>query len=112
MPANRYTYPMTAPTEVNIGTLIERRPGVYGGRPVLKGTRFPVLQIGALVQDGLDAAAIHHQYPHLDPVLIHAGITYYLANREQIDRELEEEAREYEEAARTSPTESPYARRP
>jgi uncharacterized protein (DUF433 family) len=91
---------MTAPTEVDIGTLIERRPGVYGGRPVLKGTRFPVLQIAVLHNEGQDAEEIQRRWlPHVDISLIYAGIAFYLANRDAIDAELEEERVAYEAAA-------------
>jgi uncharacterized protein (DUF433 family) len=86
---------MTAPTEVNIGTLIERRPGVYGGRPVLKGTRFPVMQLAVMHQQGADLNEILRRLPHLDPVLVHAGLVYYLANRELVDAELAEEEELY-----------------
>ncbi len=86
---------MTAPTEVDIGTLIERRPGVYGGRPVLKGTRFPVMQLAVMHQQGADMNEILRRLPHLDPVLVHAGLAYYLANRELVDAELAEEEELY-----------------
>jgi uncharacterized protein (DUF433 family) len=102
---------MTTPTEVDIGTLIERRRGVYGGRPVLKGTRFPILQIAVHYQEGLDAAGIHRKYPHLDLARMHAGIARYLANKQQIDFKLEEEASEYAEKAARHPTASPFARK-
>lgn len=86
---------MTAPTEVDIGTLIERRPGVYGGHAVLKGTRFPVMQLAVLHNQGANVAEILRRLPHLDPVLVHAGLAYYLANRELVDVELTEDEELY-----------------
>ena len=94
---------MTAPAEVDIGTLIERTPGVYGGRPVLKGTRTPVFLIAEVYAREQDANAVLRDLSHLDPALVMAGLAYYLANRELIDAEMDEEARLYdEEAARHS----------
>jgi uncharacterized protein (DUF433 family) len=91
---------MTTPTEVDIGTLIERRPGVYGGRPVLKGTRFPVTLIGILYNDGLSPAEIHRRWlADLDISLVYAGLAYYLANREQVDAEIAAEHIAHEKAA-------------
>lgn len=92
---------MASPAEVDIGTLIERREGVYGGRPVLKGTRFPVSMIGVLVREGLTADEIHSEYAyHVDKALVYAGIAYYLANKEAIDAQIEQDQREHDEAAR------------
>jgi uncharacterized protein (DUF433 family) len=91
---------MTAPGEVDIGTLVERRPGVYGGRPVLKGTRFPILAIASLVKQGWDADRIHREYlEHVNISLVYAGITYYLANRDAVDAELAADQAAYEAAA-------------
>lgn len=86
---------MTAPTEVDIGTLIERRADVYHRRAVLKGTRFPVMQLAVMHQQGADMNEILRRLPHLDPVLVHAGLAYYLANRELVDAELAEEEELY-----------------
>ena len=102
---------MAAPAEVDIGTLIERRPDVYSGHPVLKGTRFPVIQLAVLYQQGADAAEIHRRFPQLDPALIHAGIAYYLANREAIEQALAEEHEHYQRDAAENPGRSPRARR-
>ncbi len=62
-----------------------------------------VHQIAVLLTEGLDAEAIRHEYPHLDRLRIQAGITFYLANQERIDREIEDEEREYREAAAQQP---------
>jgi uncharacterized protein (DUF433 family) len=95
----------TAPFD--IGTLITSTPGVYGGRPCLAGTRFPVLQIAAYVRDGWTAAQILREHPRLDEAKVHAGITYYLANRAEFDAELDMDVDEIrrgyeEEVARRS----------
>jgi uncharacterized protein (DUF433 family) len=89
---------MTAPTEVNIGTLIERRPGVNGGRPVLKGTGVSVHRIALLTQEGLSPADIISEYPHLDAARVHAAIAYYHANQDLIEREIKESVAAYERA--------------
>lgn len=92
---------MTAPQEVDIGTLIESRPDVYGGRPCLAGTRFPVLQVAADFRSGMSAPEIVATYEGLDEAHVHAGIAYYLANKKAMDAELEAEKREYEDGLRT-----------
>lgn len=72
---------------------------MYGGRAVLKGTRTPVLLIAELYDREPNAAAVLRELAHLDPVLVMAGITYYLANKALIDAELEDDQRAYDEAA-------------
>lgn len=91
---------MTAPQEVDIGTLIESRPDVYGGRPCLAGTRFPVLQIASDFRRGMSASEIVDAYEGLDEAHVHAGIAYYLANKDAVDAELEAERREYNDELR------------
>jgi uncharacterized protein (DUF433 family) len=98
---------MTAPTEVDIGTLIERRSDVYHGRAVLKGTRTPVFLIAEILQQGADTEELLRQLPHLDRKLVLAGLTYYLANQELVDAEMAEEIAATREASRSAPTRSP-----
>ncbi|MCC7363466.1 MAG: DUF433 domain-containing protein [Dehalococcoidia bacterium] len=81
---------MTAAAPVDIGTLITRTPGVYGGRPCLVGTRFPVLQVAACYRDGMSPEQIASEYGPLDLAAVYAGVAYYLANQAAIDAELEE----------------------
>ena len=50
-----YDRHMTTPTVVDISSLITQTPGVYGGRPCLAGTRFPILQVAACYLDGMTA---------------------------------------------------------
>jgi uncharacterized protein (DUF433 family) len=95
---------MTAPSEVDIGTLIERTPGVYGGRPVLKGTRFPVTLIGILHRQGLSPAEIHRRWlADMDIALVYAGLAYYLANRAAIDTQIAEDAELHDRLAAEHP---------
>lgn len=89
---------MTSIQPVDIGTLIEATPGIYGGRPCLAGTRFPVLEVAVHFKEGMPAEEMLDHFPFLDLPRIYAGITYYLANRAAIDCELEQEQRDYTDA--------------
>jgi len=73
----------------DIGTLIECTTGVYGGQPCLAGTRFPILQLAAEYNGGMSAEEIAATYEGIDLVRVFAGLAYYLANRAQIDAELD-----------------------
>ena len=82
---------MTAPAKpVDIGSLVTQTPGVYGGRPCLEGTRFPILSIAVAYNAGDSPEKVATQFS-LDLVRVYAGFAYYLANREAIDADLEEE---------------------
>lgn len=80
---------MTAPTDqVDIGTLIESRPNVCGGSPVLKGTRMPVKALAARLRTGMTSEKIVEQFPHIDRALLYAGIAYYCANTAAVEADL------------------------
>jgi len=68
---------------------IERRPGVQSGRPVIKGTRFPVSSIVQNHRRGLSADDILREFPHLTPAQVYDALSYYYDHREQIDREIQ-----------------------
>lgn len=67
---------------------IERRPGVCGGAPVIRGTRITVRHIAVLYKDGASAAEMLEAYPHLQASWVHDAISYYLDHREEIEREI------------------------
>jgi uncharacterized protein (DUF433 family) len=73
---------------LDIGSLIQRRPGYNGGRPCLAGTSFSVHQVAILSNEGQTPSEILADYPHLDLARIYAALAYYYANRATIDAEL------------------------
>ena len=85
---------------VDISSLVTQTPGVYGGRPCLAGTRFPILLVAVLHNEGWTAERIAEEYGPLELASVYAGIAYYLANKARIDAEREEDLRLYEEGAR------------
>ncbi|MEX0784644.1 MAG: DUF433 domain-containing protein [Dehalococcoidia bacterium] len=87
----------TTAATVDIGTLITRRPGVYGGRPCLAGTRFPVMQVAVMHNEGVSPEEIMRRFAGLELSWIYAGVAYYLANKAEVDAELAEEERIYQE---------------
>jgi uncharacterized protein (DUF433 family) len=90
-------------TPVDIGTLIERTPGVVGGRPRIAGTRMPVATIAHYWLAGNAAEQIVDRvFPHLDLAQVHAALAYYFANRQELDAEMEAEQAEYERLAAES----------
>ncbi|MEX0784641.1 MAG: DUF433 domain-containing protein [Dehalococcoidia bacterium] len=81
---------MAASATVDIGTLITRTPGVYGGRPCLAGTRFPVMQIALMHNEGLTPEQMTAEYSFLDLTAIYAAVAYYLANKAAVDADIAE----------------------
>lgn len=76
---------------VEIGTLIDRDPRIRGGRPKIAGTGVSVMRVAGWHKMGYSADEIAAQYGHLSQAQVHAALTYYFANREEIDADLAEE---------------------
>ncbi len=77
---------MSAVTD--IGTLIVRSPDIRGGRPRIAGTGVTVRRIVSYYQLGLSPEEIVADIPHLNLAQVYAALTYYHANREEIDGDL------------------------
>ena len=69
---------------------IERRPGVQGGRAVIKGSRFPVSSIVQDYRHGLSVEEILHDFPTLRHAEVHDALSYYYNHRAEIDQEIVE----------------------
>ncbi|MGH9610439.1 MAG: DUF433 domain-containing protein [Bryobacteraceae bacterium] len=81
------------PISTQIGSLIESRPGVHGGRPCIAGTSVSVRRIALYYKSGLIPEEIAQTFGHLSLAQVHAALTYYHANQEEIDADLEAEDR-------------------
>ncbi len=77
------------PVEI-VHPYIECVVGVQGGRPVIKGTRFPVNSIVQNHRRGLSVDEMLREFPHLTPAQIHDALSYYYDHRQQIDAEIQE----------------------
>lgn len=67
---------------------VEHRPGVQGGRAVIKGSRFPVRSIVQNYRSGLTVEEILREFPQLSPAEVHAALSYYYDHRAEIDEEI------------------------
>ena len=65
--------------------LIERRPDVCGGEPVLAGTRTPVRAIVEHVRLGDRVKDILEHLPYLTAGHIYAALDYYRSHKQEID---------------------------
>jgi len=60
-------------------TLLQRitiMPGLMGGKPTIRGLRFPVADVLELLASGLHEKEILEQHPVLEPEDIHAALIY------------------------------------
>lgn len=78
-------------TVTDIGSLIERRTGFRGGRPVVAGTSVSVQRIAGWYKLGLSPEEIAENFGHLSLAQVHAALAYYHSNREEIDTCLRDE---------------------
>ncbi|MBI4491385.1 MAG: DUF433 domain-containing protein [Chloroflexi bacterium] len=76
--------------KASIPARIVRNPGVCGGEPTVEGTRIPVRSIVIQWQYYQDLERVRSAFPRLNIPTIKAALTFYEANREEIDRLIEE----------------------
>ena len=63
---------------------------MQGGRPVLRGTRFPVSSIVLSYRSGASVEEILEDFPHLSAAAAHDALSYYYDHADEIDREIAE----------------------
>ena len=78
-------------SRVEIGALIERDPAIPGGRPKIAGTAVTVRRVVGWYKMGMSPEEIALEYPHLNLAQVHAALTYYHANREEIEADIAQE---------------------
>lgn len=77
---------MSTPTD--IGTLITSSPEIRGGRPRVAGTGVTVRRIVNVYRLGFNAEEIAVRIGHLTVGQEYAALTYYHANRDEIDADI------------------------
>lgn len=87
-------------TTVDIGTLIVHSPDIRGGRPRIAGTGVTVQRIVGWYKLGLSPEEIAEELGHLTLAHVHAALTYYHANREEIESAIAADETEAERLAR------------
>ena len=70
---------------VDIGTLITRSPEIRGGRPRIARTGVTVQRIVGWYKLGLSSEEIAAEIGRLSLAQVHAALTYYHANRAELE---------------------------
>ena len=84
----------------DIGTLIVRTPGICGGRPRIAETRISVQRIAVWYKTGMNAEEIVERMGNVRLAQVYAALTYYHANREEIEAYIASEKNDYERLAK------------
>lgn len=85
---------------IDIGTLITRSPEIRGSRPIIAGTGVTVRRIVGWYKLGLTPEEIRNEYGHLSLAQVYAALTYYHANRDEIEADItreEAQAKQFEQ---------------
>ena len=78
-----------------------RRPGVCGGAPVIRGTRFPVRSVVEYVlRQGMTPEEMVRGWPHLSLAQIYDALSFYYDHKSEIDRDIRAEQRAFERLTR------------
>ena len=68
---------------------IHRKRGVCGGRPVIRGTRFPVSAVVEYVYRlGMTPEEMVREWKHLSLAQIHDALSYYHDHKDEIDQSI------------------------
>ena len=78
---------------------IERRNGSF----YLMGSRVPLAHVVCEFQNGAAPEAIRLNYPTLSLEQVYGAITFYLANKEEVERDTAERRRVEEEVVKAQP---------
>jgi len=79
-------------TITDIGSLIVRSDDIRVDRPRVAGTGVTVRRIVGWYKQGLTPEEIIPELPHLSLAQVYAALTYYHANREEIEADITAEA--------------------
>lgn len=82
---------MATATFPDIGTLITRSPDIRGGRPRIAGTGVTVRRIVGWYKLGLSPEEIAEEIGHLNLAQVYAALSYYHANRDEIEQDIAQE---------------------
>ena len=88
-----------------------RKPGVCGGAPVLRGTRFPVRSIVLyILRQGMPPEDMVRDWPYLKLAHVYDALSFYYDHKIEIDREIRANERAFEKGwrAATPVPGSPY----
>lgn len=85
---------------VDIGSFITCTPGIVGGRPRIDGTRVTVRSVAVCYKQGYTPEEIVQLYERLTAAQVYAALSYYHANRAEIEADIAAENAAYEEALR------------
>jgi uncharacterized protein (DUF433 family) len=76
---------------MSIGTMIERTPGICGGRARIAGTRVPVHRVAGYYRLGYSPEEMLTALSSLSLQQIYAALAHALANPEETDAALNED---------------------
>ena len=79
---------------ITMDGLIETKPKLRGGRPIITGTGTTVRAIAGLYKLGLLAEEMLTQLPHLNLAQIYAALTYYHLHVDEIETDIEADSEE------------------
>lgn len=68
---------------------VEIDPTKYDGKPVIAGTRVPVLALVTHYRSGMPLEEILEGYPNINSAQLFDALSYYFDNKEAIDAELQ-----------------------
>jgi uncharacterized protein (DUF433 family) len=82
---------------------VESVPGVCGGVPVIRGTRFPVRSIVEYVlRQGMTPEEVVAQWKRLTLGQVHGALAYYYDHQKEIDADMRRNRRMFARAKRTA----------
>jgi uncharacterized protein (DUF433 family) len=74
-----------------------RKPGVCGGSPVVRNTRFPVRSVVVYVlRHGMTPEEMVREWPDLSLAQVYDALSFYYDHRAEIDREIRRNERAFE----------------
>ena len=79
---------------ITMDGLIETKPQLRGGRPIIAGTGTTVRAIAGLYKLGLLAEEMVTQLPHLNLAQIYAALTYYHLHVDEIEEDIDADSEE------------------
>lgn len=91
-------------TDTELDAMIQRSPGILGGKPSLHGHRIGVHRVAGWWRAGLSIEEIGERLSGLTPAEIHVALAYYHLHRPEIDGYLEEERAACERLERLAAT--------